>query len=146
MNIAGPIPSSIVILLDPSGKHITLDGEGYYVFRRFTMFDDVRNLINTGQHGQIDLHVPIDFPFDDMRPYLSVYIHTYFADNEETSIIIVMERQKIRDSIRVCCENVGEEFIERGVLDSDAQGYDEGINLAEQLRQMDEDHMNGLLL
>jgi hypothetical protein len=142
MNNVPPTPSSIVILFDPSDIHTTLDEEEYYAFHRFTTFDNVLNLINTGQCGRIDLHLPTNFDFNLIRPNRYVYIHAYFRDNEDTSITNQEERQKIRDSIRTCCEINGEEFIERGILEANDRIYDEGIDLAEQLLQLDIDLMN----
>jgi hypothetical protein len=146
MTAVGPISSGIVILLDPYDHHATLEEEeDYNFFYRFTIFDEVRQLIDTGQFSEITLHVPTDFTFEPMRAYLPVYINTYFFDNEETSVTNVTERQKIRDSIRKCYEALGEEFIERGVLDLNDHTYDDGIGLAEQLLQMNIDRRNFLV-
>lgn len=138
--------SSIVILLDPFNKHTTLDEDRYRVFRRFTTFNDVHYLIDTRQFEHIDLHVPTTFNFNDMRQHPKVYIHTYFVSNEEISLINDTEREKIRESIRICCENTGEEFIERGIMDSNENIFDEGIDLVEQILQMDINRMNRSLL
>jgi hypothetical protein len=139
------VPSCIVILFDPYGKHTTLDEDRYRIFYRFTTFNDVRNLIDARQCGQIDLHVPTDFSFESMRPYPRVYIHTYFVDNKDTSIVNDIERDKIRESIRICCAAVGEEFVNRGIIESNDQMFQDGISLADQIRQMDIDRMNALL-
>ncbi len=144
MSTVCPTPTSMVLLFDPSDKHITLDEDRYDIFRRYTTFPPIRNLIDTGQFGHIDLHVPTDFTFDDMRQNPEVYMHTYFVDNEEISLINNTEREKIRDSIRMCCAAVGEEFIERGTMDSNSHTFEEGIDLVEQLLQMDIDRVNRL--
>jgi len=137
--------SSIVILLDPFNKHTTLDEDRYRAFRRFTTFNDVHQLIDTGQFTHIDLHVPTTFNFNDMRQHPNVYIHTYFIDNEEISLINDIEREKIRDSIRSCCENTREEFVKRGIMDSNENIFDDAIDLTEQLLQMDINRMNRLV-
>lgn len=128
-----PSPSCIVILFDPSDTHFTLEEDRYSVFYRFTTFNEALNLIETCQFAQIDLHVPIDFDFNFMRQHPEVYIHTYFMDDEEISDMNVTERQKIRDSIRRCCEVAGEDFVQRGVMEWNDHTFEEGINLAEQL-------------
>jgi hypothetical protein len=145
MSAVYPLPSSVVILFDPSDKHVTLDEDEYQFFRRFTMFGDVRNLIDTGQYIHIDLHVPTTFTFDDMRPYPKVYIHTYFTDDDETSWINDTERQKIRDSIRICCGSTGEEYVERGIMEENDYIFEQGTHLAELLVQMDITRRDGLL-
>jgi hypothetical protein len=142
MSTVRPTSLSFVILFDPSDKHTTLDEDGYYVFRRFTTFNDIRNLIDREKFAHIDLHVPTDFTFDYMRQNPEVYIHTYFVDNEEFSVLDETEREKIRDSIRLCCATVGEEFIERGVMDSNSYEFNEGLNLAEQILQINIDQRN----
>jgi hypothetical protein len=145
MSSVCPPPSNVVILFDPSDKHVTLDEDGYHVFRRFKIFSDVRNLLNTEHYGHIDLHVPTTFHFNDMRPYPKVYIHTYFMDDEETSLTNDTERQKIRDSIRICCGSTGEEYIERGVMEENDYAFEQGTGIAELLLQMDINRRDELL-
>ena len=130
--------SYVLILYDPDDLHNTLDEDNYFFFRRVRTFDDVRDLLEAEQYGHIDLHVPTTFTFDDMRERPEVYIHTYFIDNEDTTLTNDTERQKIRDSIRLWCMNLGEDFVERGVMNSNEYIYDQGLSLAEQLLQMDE--------
>jgi hypothetical protein len=80
-----------------------------------------------------------------MRQYPEIYIHTYFVDNRLITCTNVTEREKIRDSIRTCCETMGEEFTERGIIESNDHMYEEGIGHLEQLLQMDRNRMNELL-
>ncbi len=91
------------------------------------------------------MHVPTTFTFECMRRSLEVYIHTYFVDNEEISVNNDTEREKIRDSIRICCESMGEEFIKRGIMESNGITYQEGISLTEQLLQNDLNQMNSIV-
>jgi hypothetical protein len=140
-----PFHSNVVFLFDPSDKHGTLDEDDYPIFWRFRIFADIRQLLNTGQYGHIDLHVPTTFTFDDIRPYPKVYIHTYFMDDDESSYINDVEREKIRDSIRTCCEDEGVEYAERGVMEDNSYYYDESIGFAGRLYQMDVDRRDRLL-
>ena len=139
------IPTSIVILFDPSNKHDTLDADRYSIFYRVTALGEVFQIIDTRQFKQINLHVPIEFDFNSMLEHPDIYIHTYFLADDETSDLNIIERQKIRESIRDCCVIAGEEFIERGVMESNIQLYDEGLSFAELLRQMNIDQRDRLL-
>ena len=130
-------PSNVVILFDPSNRHVTLDEDDYPIFHRCITFGEILQLINTRQYGHIDLHVPTNFTFDDMQTYPRVYIHTYFMDDEELSDIDGIEREKVRDSIRTCCGYAGVEYVERGVMDGNPHDFDESISYAERMYQMD---------
>jgi hypothetical protein len=131
----------LVVLLDPSDEHITLDTEGHACFFRCSIFSQFCDILHLNQIGQIDLHVPSSFNLELMRQYARVYIHTYFV-GDETPRTTEIEREKIRDSIRLCCDELGIDNTKRGVGETNQQLFSRGIELAAHGEQMDRDRMN----
>ena len=122
----------IVVLIDPSNTHGSLDDNRYTFFNRYESVNDrVLDLITTRRHNHIDLYVPSDFTFETLRQYPYVHIHAYFVYHDDTSSNNVIEREKIRESIRKCCENCNIEYIEQGVSARDERAYNRAIEATE---------------
>lgn len=135
----------IVLLIDPSNTHGSLDDNRYTFFNRYESVNDrVLDLITTRRHNHIDLYVPSDFTFETLRQYPYVHIHAYFVYHDDISFNNNIEREKIRESIRKCCENRNVEYIERSVLNRDERTYNRAIDTTETLIQREIDLLDQL--